>query len=172
MSIISTLKLVAKGVPLTLVKSAGTNFYCGKRAHFRRGERIEIGNNVFMGNSVHIACPCIIRDDVMIASYVSIVGGDHRFDQPAVLMNSSGRSNPKTIIIEEDVWIGHGSIIMNGVTIGRGAIVAAGSVVTKSIPPCTIWGSNPAKFLRDRFKNDSEKELHLNFLNDKYKTLR
>ena len=53
---------------------------------------------------------------------------------------------------------------MSGVTIGRGSIVAAGAVVTKSIPPCEIWGGNPAAKLKDRFADPARKEAHLAFL--------
>lgn len=54
------------------------------------------------------------------------------------------------IIIEDEVWLGANSIILSGVTIGKGAIVAAGSVVTKDVPPYTIVGGNPAKFIKNR----------------------
>ena len=107
-----------------------------------------IGANVFMGIRVHIACPCLIKDDVMLASNVAFVGGDHRFDQADVPMNRGGRGRLRRIVIEEEAWIGHGAIILAGVHIGRGAIVGAGSVVTKNIPACAIWGGNPARFLR------------------------
>jgi acetyltransferase-like isoleucine patch superfamily enzyme len=52
------------------------------------------------------------------------------------------------VVIEDDVWIGNNCLIMKGVRIGRGAVVAAGSVVTKDVPPCTIVGGNPARVLK------------------------
>lgn len=55
------------------------------------------------------------------------------------------------VVIGDDVWIGFRSIILSGVTIGRGAVVAAGSVVTKDVPPYTIVGGNPARVIRPRF---------------------
>ena len=64
-------------------------------------------------------------------------------------------------IIEDDVWIGTAAIIMSGVTIGRGSIVAAGSVVTKDIPSCEIWGGVPARKIRDRFETEEEKKYHI-----------
>jgi acetyltransferase-like isoleucine patch superfamily enzyme len=58
------------------------------------------------------------------------------------------------IIIEDDAWIGFNSIILKGVTIGKGSIVGAGSVVTKSVPPWTIVGGNPAKIIREIPENE------------------
>lgn len=63
------------------------------------------------------------------------------------------------IIVEDDVWIGYGSIILSGVKIGKGAIVAAGSVVTKNIPPYSISAGNPAKVKKFRFNQDIIDEL-------------
>ena len=59
------------------------------------------------------------------------------------------------IVVGNDVWIGACAIIMSGVTIGDGAIVAAGSVVTKDVPPYTLVGGNPAKFIKKRFSDET-----------------
>jgi virginiamycin A acetyltransferase len=56
--------------------------------------------------------------------------------------------------LESDVWIGHGAIILQGVRIGEGSVVAAGSVVTKDVAPYTIVAGNPARTVRDRFEPD------------------
>jgi len=53
------------------------------------------------------------------------------------------------IVVEDNVWIGTGSIILQGVTIGRGSVIAAHSVVTKNIPPMVLAGGNPARVIRD-----------------------
>ena len=68
-------------------------------------------------------------------------------------------SNDKDIIIEDDVWIGTGAIILKGVTVGEGAIIAAGAVVTKDVPPYSIYGGNPASFIKFRF-TEEEVKLH------------
>ena len=62
------------------------------------------------------------------------------------------------ITIEDDVWIGAHSIILKGVTIGRGSVVAAGAVVTKSFPPYSIIGGVPAKLLKMRFTEEEIKK--------------
>lgn len=67
------------------------------------------------------------------------------------------------VIIEDDVWIGTRAIVLHGVTIGRGAVVAAGSVVTKSVPPYAIVGGVPARLIRFRWGVDTilDHEAHL-----------
>ncbi len=63
--------------------------------------------------------------------------------------------NHNQLVIGNDVWLGRGCTIMSGVHIGNGAIVAAGAVVTKDVPPYAIVGGNPAKLIRYRFDNDT-----------------
>jgi Acetyltransferase (isoleucine patch superfamily) len=57
--------------------------------------------------------------------------------------------HPAPIVLEDDVWIGSGSIILKGITIGEGSVVAAGSVVTKDVSPNVIVGGNPARVLKE-----------------------
>lgn len=64
------------------------------------------------------------------------------------------------LVIEDEVWIGTGARIFSGVKIGKGAVVAAGSIVTKDVPPYTIVGGNPAKIIRYRFSEDIIRILH------------
>lgn len=103
-----------------------------------------------MGNYCHLAANAQIGDDVLFSSFVSLVGGDHKIDNIKVPIRLSGRDILKQIKIHDNVWIGHGAIIMHGVTIGEGAVIAAGSVVTKDVPANTIVGGNPAKHIRNR----------------------
>lgn len=63
------------------------------------------------------------------------------------------------IIIKNDVWIGVNSTILDNITIGNGAVIAAGSVVTKSVPPYAIVGGNPAKIIKYRFSDDNIQKL-------------
>jgi len=77
---------------------------------------------------------------------------DHDFHPVATelrrLPNDSDYTATKPVVLEDDAFIGAESLILKGVTIGKGSIVAAGAVVTKSVPPGEIWGGNPARFLR------------------------
>jgi len=126
---------------------------------------IELGNNVQFGIYCNIATDLIVGNNVLFAGKVSVVGRqDHDFKIPGRYIWDGVRIKDNTTIIEDDVWIGTGSIIIAGVKIHKGSIVAAGSVVTKDIPECEIWGGNPARKLSDRFNSIEEKESHILFL--------
>jgi len=112
------------------------------------------GGPVYLGHNCHIGADVVFASDVLVASNVSFVGGDHRVDQLGTPMFKSGRAKIEAIRISDDVWIGHGSIVMSGVEIGCGAVVAAGSVVTHDVPPCAIVGGVPAKLIRYRFSGE------------------
>lgn len=104
-----------------------------------------------------------------MASDVAFVGkDDHVINIPEKTIWNSGRGDSYKTFVGNDVWIGHGAIIMAGVRIGDGAIVAAGSVVTKDVEPCTIVGGNPARFIKNRFKTEEETERHLQYLRTLY----
>lgn len=96
---------------------------------------------------------------VMFAPDVTIAGADHVFDEPGVPMYFSGRPDLPETIIEDDVWIGARVCILAGVRIGRGSIIAMGSVVTKDVPAYSIYGGVPARMIRRRF-TDGEAQLH------------
>ncbi len=118
---------------------------------------LKAGKYGYLGCGAWI-CPKVeIGNYVMISSDVAIVGGDHRFDIPGTPLIFSGRPNQAVTTIEDDVWIGYRAVINAGVRIGRGVIIAAGSVVTKDIEPYTIVGGDPARPIRKRFDTDEGK---------------
>lgn len=117
----------------------------------REGAKLVIGNNVGMSSSV-IWCSkeIIIGDNVKIGGDTIILDTDaHSLDYKVRNgKQDSVKANKESIIIEDDVLIGTRCIILKGVTIGARSIIAAGSVVTKSIPSDCIAGGNPCKILR------------------------
>ena len=94
-----------------------------------------------------------IGDNVMIGPLTMIMTFDHDFSSAKVPMNKLSVIDKPTII-EDNVWIGGNCSILGGVTIGQGSIVADGSVVTKDVPPNSIVGGVPAKFIRSRVDNE------------------
>jgi acetyltransferase-like isoleucine patch superfamily enzyme len=148
----------------------GKSLYCGHNVVILP-DILKVEDYVFIGSSSWIAAKTMIGNFTMLASKVSIVGGDHRIDVPGVPMEFSGREEQKLVIIGEDVWIGHGAIILHGVQIGNGAIVAAGAVVTKDVPAYAIVGGVPAKIIGWRF-DESQRDVHEKMLKQYRKTKR
>lgn len=116
----------------------------------RDGAIIEIGNNTRInGACIHAYEHIKIGDNCLIAANTQIVDGaghDLSMDDPANRINTRGVSKP--IIIKDSVWIGANCIVLPGVTIGEGSVIATGSVVTKDVPPICLAGGNPAKVIR------------------------
>lgn len=126
-----------------------TMFYIGPSGN------ISIGNNVGMTNSLFFANEkIVIKDDVMIGGGCQLLDNDfHSINAENRLLKGKVDVKSLPIIIHEKAFIGTSSIILKGVTIGARSIVAAGSVVSRSIPADEIWGGNPARFIK---KNESE----------------
>ena len=133
--------------PLIRLPSRAT---IGRGTRFGKGREIAIGEGFFCGFSCHFAAPAVIGKRVMFAPRVALVGGDHKIDNTGFVLMDTGRDVYKPIVIGDGVWLGYNAIVMHGVSIGEGAVVAAGSVVTKDVPPLAIVGGNPAKLIRYR----------------------
>jgi acetyltransferase-like isoleucine patch superfamily enzyme len=118
----------------------------------------------YVGNNCIIYPKVKIGAYTMLANNVSVIGGDHQYRQTGIPIIFSGRAEIKETIIGKDVWIGAHSVIMAGITIGDGTIVAAGSVVTKNLDDYSIYGGNPARKIKDRFEAEIEKNIHIEML--------
>lgn len=107
---------------------------------------LNISNNVAIGWFVDLDARggINIGHDTNISSHTKFITGSHNIDDPKF------KASFLPINIGHHCWIGTGAIILQGVTIGDGAVVAAGAVVTKDIPPNEVWGGIPAKFIRKR----------------------
>ena len=118
-----------------------------------KNAKLTILGNVSMSNTVIVATKKItIGNNVMIGGGVTIVDSDfhsmnyHHWNTP----NDEKEMISKDVYIGNNVFIGMDSLILKGVTIGDGAIIAARSVITKDVPSNQIWGGNPAKFIKNR----------------------
>ena len=117
------------------------------------GGRLSLGNSVGMNYRVSIDASCggeiIIGDHVMIGPNVVMRSSNHRYDDLKKPRQLQGHV-PGVIRIEDDVWIGANAVILSGVTIRRGAIIAAGAVVTKDVDSYAIVGGVPARLIKKR----------------------
>lgn len=155
--------------------SFGNNPYFGRFVYIWAKNSIKIGDNFYIGKFSQIECDAEIGNNVIFANRVALVGRyDHNFQQIGVPTRLSSqirdqdynwRGLTEKIIIEDDVWIGYGSIILSGVKIGAGSIIAAGSLVTKNVEPYSIYAGVPAKKIRNRFDNDLDLKEHLKLYN-------
>jgi maltose O-acetyltransferase len=91
-----------------------------------------------------------IGRDVMMGPGVILLTRNHRFDRLDAPMRLQGGAEERPVVIGDDVWIGTRAIVLPGVTVGDGAIIAAGAVVTAPVPSRAIVGGNPARIIRYR----------------------
>jgi acetyltransferase-like isoleucine patch superfamily enzyme len=141
------------------LKSVGKDCWISSRVNLIHPS-VVIGDFSFVARNATIYPNVSIGRFCLIAPNVSILGGDHRFNLVGSPMCFSGREDIKETIIGEDVWVGANSILLHGICIGEGAIIAAGSVVTKDVKAYSIVGGNPAKHIRYRFSNVSDQMKH------------
>ena len=113
---------------------------------------LKIGNHTTLGhmNMISVAQKVVIGDHCLFAGEVKIFDNNsHPLDpqkrRERVIMD---KTDVAPVIIEDDVWVGTNALILKGVIIGRGAVVAAGSVVTKNVLPYTLVGGNPARMIK------------------------
>ena len=125
------------------------NVDVGRFCEFIIDGDIDIGENSFINSFGYIISGNGIKigDNVLIGPYVKLLAAEHSFsdlDKP-ILFQPTLNSN---IVINDNVWIGANSTILSSVVIGEGAIIAAGSVVTKNVDSYCIYGGVPAKLIR------------------------
>lgn len=149
--------------------NAGRDLHLGARCRLWAPERLVIGRMVYLGKDVHIECNAEIGDFALIADRVALVGRqDHDFRVCGVPMRFTPQISPtmaampasidpetNVVRIGSDVWLGFGSIVLTGVRIGRGAIIAAGTVVVADVAPYDIVAGNPARPIGRRFHSDT-----------------
>lgn len=118
---------------------------------YTEGVAIDVGNRTFIGSG----CEFNISDSISIGYYCAIASGCKFIDHNHGIETRQfyiGEQPPMSapITLEDDVWLGVNTVVLKGVHIGKGAVVGAGAVVTKSIAPYEIWGGVPAKKIGER----------------------
>lgn len=159
--------------------SFGKNPYFGRLVYMYAKHTITVGDNFYIGKFSQIECDANIGNNVIIANRVAIVGKyDHNYQQIGLPIRLASKIRDKDyswkglnskVVIEDDVWVGYGSIIMSGVRICQGSIIAAGSLVTKDIEPYSIYGGVPAKKISNRFQNNDDLKEHIKLLDQNFK---
>ncbi|MBL7033839.1 MAG: acyltransferase [Candidatus Delongbacteria bacterium] len=143
-----------------LCSSWGDKVIVFPAAHIFKPENLKVGTAV----SIHQLCyidasgGIEIGDNVMISHGVTIMSSSHGHEQPDIPMKSQ-TIHVLRVTIGDDVWLGAKSTILYGVNIGRGAIVAAGAVVNRDVPPMTIVGGVPAHIIGTRESSHPDRSL-------------
>ena len=167
-------RIVAKGIRTIFNPAALTNCQVNKNAKICSGTQMNnssINRYSYCGHDCFIL-NCDIGSFVSIADNCRLGGAMHPIERVSSspvfhkgknILNKNFAKfddiSDKKIVISSDVWIGAGVTVLSGVTIGVGAVVGTGSVVTHDIPPYEIWAGNPAKKIRNRFDEETRKEL-------------
>lgn len=149
-----------------LFSNAGKNCVFSQSCSYFTYEFIQMGDDVFIGKNAFFSsakeAEILIGNDVMIGPGVTILCGDHEIGQVGVTMTKAThdpKKNSKSVAICDDVWIGANSVLLKGIIVGEGAVVAAGSVVTKDVPEYVVVSGVPAKFMKNRF-TDEDLKIH------------
>lgn len=123
--------------------------------HLVEPRKLEMRSRASVSPNAILDCrgTLFIGEATMIGIHAIVLTSSHRFGRTDIPMRDQGMS-VWPVRIEDDVWIGARAVVLPGVTIGRGSIIAAGAVVTRDVPPYSIAGGVPAKVLRSRLQND------------------
>lgn len=140
-----------------LLAGAGKNLRISEAVKLANPSNITIGDECYLGDGVQIYAwkeRVTLGNHVLIAAGAKMITRKHGFADIKAPIAGQGYTHAP-IVIEDDVWIGFQAIILPGVTIGKGSIVGAGAVVTKSIEPFSIVGGIPARLIRKRVKDEN-----------------
>lgn len=132
---------------MLVFEHCGKNVDIGKNA--KLSSKLSIGDRSGIDDRCYIQGRVIMGNDIMMAPEVAIIATNHNYNRIDIPMNQQGHIE-KTITIGNDCWIGYRAIICAGVNIGDGCIIAAGSVVTKDVPPYSIVAGVPARVIKSR----------------------
>lgn len=127
---------------------------CGRKVNIEKGAlfsaRVTLGDYSGIGVNAKIYGTCHIGKYVMMGEDVAIISRNHRHDRTDIPMMEQGFEMERPVVIGDDVWIGDRVMLMPGVHIGSGAILAAGAVVTENVPDYAVVGGVPARVISMR----------------------
>lgn len=144
-------KLYTKG-------KVGKNVLLSRHGTVVNPQEVIIGNNVFVSEYFHIsAYQFKIGNDVIIGPRLTAICNNHKFNNEGkTVFEMAADKEYEPIVIEDDVWIGANVTLLPGVTISKGCIIGAGSVVTKSMPPYMVCVGVPCKAIKKRFAHNEK----------------
>ncbi len=146
-------QVVERTEPFGRLAQRGPNCYVSHRCSLRNPERIVLGTYVNVGPDCRLwaseSATLTLEDDVLLGPNVTILTSSHGYERTDVSIVRQPWEHHDVRICAGS-WIGANAVILPGVTVGKGAIVAANAVVVDDIPPFTIVGGAPARILRDR----------------------
>jgi acetyltransferase-like isoleucine patch superfamily enzyme len=131
--------------------SRGANTELLLPIHISIPQNLHVGSQVYVGPEAYIStyAPVYIGNGSIFGPRVKIFTGNHRYENPTALPYDEV-TLAKSVRIGENVWVGADVLLLPGVEVGEGAVIAAGAVVTKSVPKGAVVGGNPAKVLKYR----------------------
>ncbi|MER7486065.1 sugar O-acetyltransferase [Streptomyces sp. NPDC126497] len=130
-----------------LLGSVGRGVWIEPPLHVAYGRHVHLGDDVYANFGLTLVddVEVLVGDRVMFAPHVTVSTTGHPVHPE---LRRDGSQFSAAVRIEDDVWIGAGAVLLPGVTVGRGSVVGAGSVVTADVPPMTVVAGTPARVLR------------------------
>lgn len=167
--------VISEGANIIVPEAA--TFVLGEHCYVGRYAEIGPGACISIGSDTSIQDRCILVGDVTVGRHclvslnVLISSGRHYFDlRPTWLIRDQDRlaasdrelaaQHSRPVRVDDDCWLGMNSVIMPGVTVGKGAVIGAGSIVTRDVPPYTVVAGSPAREIKKRLVFTPPKRIH------------